>query len=345
MATPASSRFEAATESPWINRIGARVRLGILIVLAGHFTSSWTRADEKSAEQARTAFQVIAYIPDYRIDALEPALGKGLTDVIFFSIEPRADGDVDSSRLKPEALAKLHELRRLHKTRLLVAVGGWERSRAFPSVATRARTRTTFARNLARFCLENRLDGADFDWEHPANLAEEEGYAELLAEVRRAFEPHRLLVTVALAGWQNVAAKALQAVDRIHIMAYDHEDPRHSTLANASNDVAKLVSRGALAEKICLGVPFYGRNMKDHNLVVSYADLARKHSLNPEVDEVDGIYFNGVKTIERKTQFAIKKGLGGIMIWEIGQDSTGGSSLLKAIQKTRMNAEDRPSGK
>ena len=67
--------------------------------------------------------------------------------------------------------------------------------------------------------------------------------------------------------------------------------------------------------------------------------------MTPDVDEVDGIYFNGIKTIERKTQFAIKKGLGGVMIWEIGQDASGDSSLLKAIQSARLTAKDRPAGK
>jgi hypothetical protein len=30
----------------------------------------------------------------------------------------------------------------------------------------------------------------DLDWEHPSNPAEEEAYADLLAHLRRAFDPH-----------------------------------------------------------------------------------------------------------------------------------------------------------
>lgn len=62
--------------------------------------------------------------------------------------------------------------------------------------------------------------------------------------------------------------------------------------------------------------------------------------------------FNGIKTIERKTRLALEAGLGGVMIWESGQDcrvnpvTRGGtthgttcpkgeeSSLLRAIFRT-----------
>ena len=36
--------------------------------------------------------------------------------------------------------------------------------------------------------------------------------------------------------------------------------------------------------------------------------------------QVDGHYFNGRYTIERKTRYAIDQGLAGVMIWESGQD-------------------------
>jgi GH18 family chitinase len=46
------------------------------------------------------------------------------------------------------------------------------------------------------------------------------------------------------------------------------------------------------------------------------------------------MYFNGVSTITRKVKFAQQTLLGGVMIWEIGQDATGDNSLLKSILKT-----------
>ena len=65
-------------------------------------------------------------------------------------------------------------------------------------------------------------------------------------------------------------------------------------------------------------------------------DLAQEH---PEVgvrgghDEVAGYYFNGPDTIRKKVQAAKMMGLGGVMIWEVGQDfhPDDERSLLKAI--------------
>ena len=46
------------------------------------------------------------------------------------------------------------------------------------------------------------------------------------------------------------------------------------------------------------------------------------------------MYFNGPETIAKKTRYAIEAGLGGVMIWELGQDAEGEASLLQAITKT-----------
>ena len=39
--------------------------------------------------------------------------------------------------------------------------------------------------------------------------------------------------------------------------------------------------------------------------------------------EAGGFYFNGIKTIQQKTRYAKEIGLGGFMIWELGQDAMG----------------------
>jgi len=57
---------------------------------------------------------------------------------------------------------------------------------------------------------------------------------------------------------------------------------------------------------------------------VTYEDLVQRHKLDPSWDTVQDqgarVGFNGITTIERKTQLAVDRGLGGVMIWESGQD-------------------------
>jgi hypothetical protein len=50
-------------------------------------------------------------------------------------------------------------------------------------------------------------------------------------------------------------------------------------------------------------------------------------------DEVAGYFFNGPDTIRRKVRMARAAGLGGVMIWEVGQDfhPADERSLLRAI--------------
>jgi len=38
-------------------------------------------------------------------------------------------------------------------------------------------------------------------------------------------------------------------------------------------------------------------------------------------DEVENIYFNGVQSVRDKTRYTYENKIGGIMIWELGQDT------------------------
>jgi GH18 family chitinase len=172
----------------------------------------------------------------------------------------------------------------------------------------------------------------DLDWENPANDTELQDYATLVAAIRKGFEAHQLQLTLALAGWQGLPAKAIKAIDRVHLMAYDAMG-RHATFAFAKADVARVMKSGTLPAKICLGLPFYGRSIKDAAKSFTYAELLRKYQPAADVDEVDGIYFNGSKTIERKTQYALETKLAGVMAWELGQDTQDDRSLLRAIHR------------
>ena len=62
-----------------------------------------------------------------------------------------------------------------------------------------------------------------------------------------------------------------------------------------------------------------------------YAEIITKHHLGAHVDSEGHYSFNGLDTIRAKTQLADSQQLGGIMIWELGQDTRDDTSLLRAI--------------
>ena len=78
-------------------------------------------------------------------------------------------------------------------------------------------------------------------------------------------------------------------------------------------------------------MPLYGRDIKTRD-ALTYSEIVNKHHPTPETDQVGNIYFNGPDTIRRKTEYAQQSKLGGVMIWELGQDATANQSLLKVIR-------------
>ena len=304
------------------------IRFGLLVL------SLLVSASIPCGAQKKTnpAFRVAAYLPDYRLATLDPAAINGVDDLIFFSIEPTAAGDLDLTRLPPPVLQKLHELAQGRHTRLLVAIGGWERSAHFAAMATNETARSRFVAALTQFCLANQLAGADFDWEQPENPAQQRAYAALLLAVKKCFAPRRLRLIVALAPEPALPKDALRAVDAIHLMAYDH-DGQHSTQTQAEADLKTVTDLGIARKKIFLGVPFYGRSVKDRNHDQTFAEIFAQSHPGPKTDQVGEMYFNNAQTLQQKTRYALKNGFGGLMIWEAGQDAPGDASLLRAIRR------------
>jgi chitinase len=278
----------------------------------------------------RAAFHVVGYLPDYRLAAFSADAAQYVTDLIYFSAEPTLDGEIKSLRLRGEDLKKLQTIKRKHRLSLSLCIGGWGRSAGFAELAASEKSRQRFAANLVGFCRENEFDGVDLDWEHPANEAQRQDYGKLITDLNKGFEPHGLLVTAAIAEWQSLPDDAIRALDRVHLMAYDARG-RHSTYDYAVSSVERLVKGGVPVEKICLGVPFYGRGIDDPKKSMTYEEIVRKYNPPPATDVVDRIYFNGSDTIGRKTRYALENKLGGIMIWELGQDAPDERSLLRAI--------------
>jgi GH18 family chitinase len=95
------------------------------------------------------------------------------------------------------------------------------------------------------------------------------------------------------------------------------------------------------AERITLGVPFYGFDFTPPARYISYEEIIKENTSFAWQDSVGRrLYYNGIPTIVKKTRLAKSK-LGGIMIWEISSDAKGDLSLLRAINQA-LEAGDCP---
>jgi len=277
-----------------------------------------------------TAGTVTGYLPHYRAGTIHALPYEVLSDVIFFSVEPRADGSIDFSDAKPAILKKLTTLAKPKGVKVRLCVGGWGKSAGFPKMAAAPSTRIAFARNLVAYLRKHQLDGADLDWEHPQSKADIKNFHTLIVDLKKAFDPHGFELTVAVAGWGTyLKPETLPFVDAVHVMAYDQGTP-HASFEGMKRDLSRW-KKIAPREKLVVGLPFYGRNAG--NKAMTYEDIVRRFKPAPDSDLAGGYHFNGPATIRKKAEYVRKEGLGGVMIWELGQDAKGKHSLLRAIDR------------
>jgi len=298
-----------------------------------------TGISEERSTGPLAGLEVVGYLPAYKIPSIKPSQARHLTDLVYFTLSLKADGEIQQESLTPDRLDFLRKVKQEFGTRILIGITDHERRGALATVVKDPELRRKFADRLTDFLRTNGFDGVDFDWEYP-RTEDLDAYAALLAEVHRALSPWGLRVTVAISPGHPLTKAGYASVDRIHGMLYD-DWGQHSTLENSTAHVLEFIDQGVPAGKLLLGVPFYGRGYTTNgpawSSAVSYKTLRGRYRLAPDQDTVSGYYFNGIETVRRKVQFAKAAGLSGVMVWEIGQDTTDDSSLLGAISEARKD--------
>lgn len=318
---------------------------------AASATPAQPPASAQPGSHADGDFKVVGYYPSWKPEGTEKLNYSVLTHVNYAFAIPTADGTLRP--LEHEETAKsIIESAHKNGVKVLIAVGGWSYNDVplepvFVSATETEAKRAAFAAEIVSLCDRLGFDGVDMDWEHPrvdgASGKQYEAFMLLLAEKLHAKD--KLLTSAVLSGatadgniYYDAAAhsdKVLQAVDWINVMAYDGGDgERHSSYDFAVNCGSYWRdTRGLAADKVVLGVPFYARpSWAAYGDILSTVPDAWK-SDNVQYNSMS-VWYNGTSTIENKTQYALDN-LGGIMIWEVTQDTTDTSkSLLSAIGRT-----------
>ncbi len=280
-----------------------------------------------STLQLKAGESVVGYLAYW--NKFDPQKLELLTDLIVFSAQPKADGSLQVSDALHTSLEKINKQRPENK-KVFLCIGGWGRSKHFPIVTKDPKLRKKFIAEVMQLIKKYKLDGVDYDWEHPKNLKEYGDYATLIRETKDA----GTLVSIAAGSGQKFPKDFFKHLYRVNLMTYDMPG-KHSTLTASRKEVEKLIKMGCPAEKICMGVPFYGRHITSRNKTRSSAKLAEK-AKDETVDEIDGFYFNNVSTLKKKAVLAKELKINGIMIWEIESD-TKDKRLLKTLHEVLKN--------
>lgn len=293
-------------------------------------------------------FKVVGYFSCWKADSADLIRYDILTHIIYAFAIPTPYGGLKPLS-NPDLARKIVQDAHRNGKKALLAVGGWSDhdmrlEPIFVSATATEERRKRFADEIVALCNAYGFDGVDMDWEYPRpHTSAGIQYQDLMLYLaQQLHQQGKLLTTAVIAGvtvegdiFQDAAAQSdavLNAVDWIHIMAYDGgEGPFHSPydFAVMAAEYWKDI-RHLPAEKIVLGIPFYARP--------TWTPYRKIVEIDPSAAERDTIqlhgemvWYNGIHTVQEKTRYAYRH-LGGVMIWELSQDSSIEElSLLSAI--------------
>ena len=310
----------------------------------------------------------------------------------FYSAAESVDGQADS--WDTGALrGNFNQLRKLKQKyphiKILWSFGGWTFSGGFGQAAQNP---TAFANSCYNLVEDPRwadvFDGIDIDWEYPnacGETCDSSGFAafrNLMAALRARFGQNYLITAAITADGTNGGkidaadyAGAAQYVDWYNVMTYDYfgawpgakQGPTapHSPLTSyngipqpgfyADAAIQKLKGKGIPANKLLLGIGFYGRG---------WTGVTQSAPGGSATDAAPGSYEDGIEdykvlktrcpstgtiagtayahcgtqwwsydtpsTITGKMTYAKNQGLGGSFVWELSGDTTNGE-LITAV--------------
>lgn len=318
---------------------------------------SFTLVSDTQQPELPGGFKVVGYYPSWEPGKINTIQYNNLTHINYAFAIPTSDGSLlplENASAATQIIQTAHQ----NGVKVLLAIGGWSYNgtpleATFMSATSTQDKVVKFGNAIIAMAKQYGFDGVDIDWEHPrTDGTSKQQYEALMVYLKGELKKSNMLLTAAvLSGvtpegviyWDSAAQTdtVINTVDWFNVMAYDGGDGiRHSTydFAVLSANYWKN-TRHMPAEKVVLGVPFYGRPSW-----ASYAEIlaANPNAYNTDISVINGMeaYYNGIPTIKAKTQWACDN-VGGIMIWELSQDTTDLSkSLLNAIGSTvRANAK------
>ncbi|WP_240620283.1 glycoside hydrolase family 18 protein [Peribacillus acanthi] len=314
---------------------------------------------------------LIGYVQDYR-DPTTIDYSK-LTHVIFSFVHPTNDGrilwsgDYAKSNLR-SMVKRAHQ----EKTKAILAIGGWyhiqggESYKYFKSAISNPTSRTRLINELTKVAEQENLDGIDIDFEHPKSKEDAKNLAAFTKGLSEKLHPKKKEISIAVyskihsvtgteVGYVIFEPSMFNYVDYVNIMAYDGQWDGSYNAANLSpypfteNVVrywSQLFDQNKISkQKLVLGVPFYAQPENVKIKQISYATIVKSNPVNANKDIVamngTTYHYNGVPTMQKKTQLALKNGFGGMMIWELGHDASGTLSMAGVLsQELKMIKND-----
>ena len=265
---------------------------------------------------------------------------------------------------RPENLKRITSQK--ENLKVLLSIGGWT-SGGFSEMAASSERRLSFANDCKRVVDEFNLDGIDIDWEYPTSSAagissspdDTANYTLLMNDIRNAIGVDKLLTLASIASAKYVDFKAIEPIiDFVNIMVYDvarppyHHAPLYkSDMTNSvtcQESVELHIEAGLPANKIVLGMPFYGHGVDNITDFIDYKDIIHLTGYTQMRDDVAKVpylinaegklvcTYEDAESIAEKCRFIHENGLKGAMYWDYCIDDDK-YTLRKAVAKGILN--------
>ena len=322
-----------------------RIMFFISILLLPAFMITCNHKALTTQPVVNSKIRVLGYLPSRNdwIAGLNNVDLSGITDLNLAFINPDTSGNFPANDAYRQVIEKAHG----QNVRVFLSIGGGDPPVHLAGLMENDKRPGVIAA-LARVAETYNFDGIDVDLE---NALINSNYASFVSELSAALKSKKKLMTAALASWNSnlISDTTLKLYDFINIMSYDKTGPwnlnnpgPHSPFTMAQDDFVYFnTTRGIAAEKLFVGLPFYGYGFGNGApQSLSYKDIITTYPGSENTDSltVSGggkFYYNGIPTIKQKVSFAISNRAGGVMIWQLLGDSKDSKSLLKAINDTK----------
>jgi chitinase len=355
---------------------------------------------KSTQEQLRTEQSkrvIIGYVPGFRGELDEKTIdAKKLTHINYAFVDVK-DSMAWLTNLETDTInfRKLNHLKKDNPDlKILISIGGWAWSENFSDAVLTENSRAKFAQTSAAIVEQHHLDGVDIDWEYPGMKGEDnvfrtedkENFTLMFKAIREALDKlagktgKTYFLTTALPAFPKLfevteMGKIAESIDFVNIMAYDFyvsgdTAGHHSNLFASENyeredsgDKAYTLFRkeGVPAEKLVLGIPFYGRSwlmktadnmginrqvdstvrgggytfIKDSIMIrpgfVRHWDEKAKVPYLWNADTRQLVSYDDEESIKYKCEYVKERNMAGVMFWQYASDPK--EYLLTAVNE------------
>ncbi len=355
----------------------------LLLIL---FISQLSCTDKSKESSSADKKIIIGYVPGFRgvLDELDIDATK-LTHINYAFVDVRDSmawlTNMETDTVNFRILNGLKEIN--PDLKILISIGGWSWSGNFSDAVLTPESRSTFAKTSVEIVGDYDLDGVDIDWEYPGQIGNnnvfrpEDGrnYTLMFEALRKELNALTIVtgkdyeLTTAVGASASYIEntemdRAVKYLDYVNLMTYDFYTSgdsagHHSNLyppedydkdASAHKSVQLFLEAGIPAEKLVMGVPFYGRSWimesaEKHGINMPVAGRARgggytfiKDSLvnqkgmvrywdeNAKApylfnsDTYQLVTYDDEESVRIKCEYVLENGLAGMMFWQYASD-------------------------